>query len=104
MKPPFCLTAPKTVDKQKAFLRINDVIDVVAEILETKQQNVIFNKSLASISPEDREIIILSRFQQLNYQEISNLLDCNLNTLKSRMRNAISKLQMSYQQLVGENS
>lgn len=33
--------APKTVDKQKAFLRINDVIDVVAEILETKQQNVV---------------------------------------------------------------
>jgi len=33
--------APKTVDKQKAFLRINDVIDVVADILETKQQNVV---------------------------------------------------------------
>ena len=33
--------APKTIDKQKAFLRINDVIDVVADILETKQQNVV---------------------------------------------------------------
>ncbi|VAW52139.1 23S rRNA (guanine(2445)-N(2))-methyltransferase / 23S rRNA (guanine(2069)-N(7))-methyltransferase [hydrothermal vent metagenome] len=33
--------APKTVDKQKAFLRINDVIDVVADILETKQQCVV---------------------------------------------------------------
>jgi len=33
--------APKTVDKNKAFLRINDVIDVVADILETKQQNVV---------------------------------------------------------------
>ena len=76
----------------------------LGEEFETKQQNAIFNQSLASISPEDREIILLSRFQQLNYQEISTLLDCNLNTLKSRMRNAISKLQISYQQLVGENS
>jgi len=76
----------------------------LGEEFETKQQNDIFNQSLASISPEDREIILLSRFQQLNYQEISALLDCNLNTLKSRMRNAISKLQLSYQQLVGENS
>lgn len=33
--------APKTVDKNKAFLRINDVIDVVAEILETKQEYVV---------------------------------------------------------------
>ncbi|NQZ83629.1 MAG: RNA polymerase sigma factor [Colwellia sp.] len=73
------------------------------EEFETEQQNAIFNKSLASISPEDREIILLSRFQQLNYQEISALLDCNLNTLKSRMRNAVSRLQVSYQKLVGES-
>ena len=33
--------APKTIDKNKAFLRINDVIDVVADILETRQQNVV---------------------------------------------------------------
>jgi 23S rRNA (guanine2445-N2)-methyltransferase / 23S rRNA (guanine2069-N7)-methyltransferase len=33
--------APKTVDKNKAFLRINDVIDVVADILETRQQYVV---------------------------------------------------------------
>jgi RNA polymerase sigma factor (sigma-70 family) len=74
----------------------------LSEEFETEQQNAIFNQSLASISPEDREIIMLSRFQQLNYQEISTLLDCNLNTLKSRMRNAVSKLQISYQKLVGE--
>jgi 23S rRNA (guanine2445-N2)-methyltransferase / 23S rRNA (guanine2069-N7)-methyltransferase len=33
--------APKTVDKNKAFLRINDIIDVVADILETKQEYVV---------------------------------------------------------------
>ena len=33
--------APKTVDKNKAFQRINDVIDVVADILETKQENIV---------------------------------------------------------------
>jgi len=76
----------------------------LVEEFEKDQKNAIFNKSLARISPEDREIIMLSRFQQLNYQEISALLGCNLNTLKSRMRNAVSKLQMNYQKLVGESS
>jgi 23S rRNA (guanine2445-N2)-methyltransferase / 23S rRNA (guanine2069-N7)-methyltransferase len=33
--------APKTVDKNRAFQRINDVIDVVADILEIKQDNVV---------------------------------------------------------------
>jgi len=33
--------APKTVDKNKAFQRINDVIDVVADTLETKQDYVV---------------------------------------------------------------
>lgn len=33
--------APKTIDKNRAFQRINDVIDVVAEILETKQEKVV---------------------------------------------------------------
>jgi 23S rRNA (guanine2069-N7)-methyltransferase / 23S rRNA (guanine2445-N2)-methyltransferase len=33
--------APKTIDKNKAFQRINDVIDVVADILETEQEYVV---------------------------------------------------------------
>jgi 23S rRNA (guanine2445-N2)-methyltransferase / 23S rRNA (guanine2069-N7)-methyltransferase len=33
--------APKTVDKNRAFQRINDVIDVVADVLETKQECVV---------------------------------------------------------------
>ncbi len=33
--------APKTVNKGRAFQRINDVIDVVAEVLETKQDKVV---------------------------------------------------------------
>lgn len=33
--------APKTINKTRAFQRINDVIDVVADILETKQDYVV---------------------------------------------------------------
>ena len=33
--------APKTVNKNRAFQRINDVIDVVADILETRQEKVV---------------------------------------------------------------
>ncbi len=73
----------------------------LAENFETEQQQLLFTKSLEKLPREHREIIILSRFQQLNYQEIASLLDCNLNTLKARMRKAISVLQENYQQLIG---
>jgi len=33
--------APKTVDKNRAFQRINDVIDAVADVLETRQEHVV---------------------------------------------------------------
>ncbi len=33
--------APKTIDQNRAFQRVNDVIDVVADILETSQEKVV---------------------------------------------------------------
>lgn len=72
--------------------------------MENAQQDEMFAKSLAELAPEQREIIILSRFGQLNYQDIAALLDCNLNTLKSKMRNAIGKLHDGYRKLSGETS
>jgi RNA polymerase sigma-70 factor (ECF subfamily) len=73
----------------------------LAENFESEEQQGLFTKSLEKLPREHREIIILSRFQQLNYQEIASLLDCNLNTLKARMRKAICVLQDNYQQLIG---
>jgi len=102
-------TAADLYRKNKGNVIHEDIEDheVVAEHCATEQavssqQQDIFDESLASISAEHREIIILSRFQQLNYHEISSLLDCNLNTLKSKMRNAISKLHEQYNKLSGE--
>ena len=52
--------APKTVDKNIAFQRINDVIDVVAEILEAKQENVVLKvrkkqEGLAQYQKQDQK-------------------------------------------------
>ncbi len=102
-------TAADMYRKQKGHVQHEDIEEhemasehCETEFAVTSQQQDIFDESMASISAEHREIIILSRFQQLNYHEISSLLDCNLNTLKSKMRNAISKLHEQYQRLSGE--
>jgi RNA polymerase sigma-70 factor (ECF subfamily) len=76
----------------------------VSDDYEAKQRTEHFNLALNSLDPEQREIIVLSRFAQLNYEEIADMQKCNLNTLKSRMRKALNDLQQAYQTLAGEGS
>jgi len=77
---------------------INDEKTLTSE-LEKEQKLSLFDQALRSIPSELREIIVLSRYQQMRYEDIASMFSCNLNTLKSRMSLAIKKLQESYDQL-----
>lgn len=70
---------------------------------QKQQQQSLFKRALLSLPEELRDLLILSRYQQLNYEDIATMTSCNLNTLKSRMRKAIGLLSSTYQQLLGEN-
>lgn len=74
----------------------------LGEQMEDWQKNNLFERALASLTPDMREIVVLSRFHQLNYEDIAQLNNCNLNTLKSRMRKALGLLQDAYQRFAGE--
>ncbi len=74
----------------------------LCEQMVEQQSHSLFNKALASIPIELREILVLSRYSQLKYEEIALMVNCNLNTLKSRMTLAVSKLKESYNRLNGE--
>ena len=75
--------------------------ETLTENLVELQKQQHFQQALAALQPEQRELIILSRYQQLKYEEIADLLDCKLNTLKTRMRAAISALKQQYDLLAG---
>lgn len=59
--------------------------------------------ALSRLPFEQREIIVLSRYQQIPYKEISTLLDCNMNTLKTRIRAALIALKKQFDQLSTDN-
>lgn len=71
---------------------------------ELNNRQGLFDKALASLAVEQKEILVLSRFHNLNYQQIASMQDCNVNTLKSRMRKALDALKQSYDRLAGENN
>ena len=74
------------------------------EEMEREQQHDLFAAALQQLPSELRDILVLHRYQQLQYDEIASLLNCNLNTLKSKMRKAVSELHKHYSTLAGETN
>jgi RNA polymerase sigma factor (sigma-70 family) len=50
-------------------------------------------KAMAALSPESREILVLSRFQELRGSEIASILDISVGAVKVRIYRAISQLK-----------
>ena len=76
------------------------VIDevLVDERLEKKMELEMLQKRIASLSPESREVLILSRYQDLKYAEIAEVLDLSVAAVKVRIHRAINQLKTMYLQ------
>lgn len=59
------------------------------ELIET------FRRCVDELPPDQREIIVLRDINGMSYEEISQVLDCNLGTVKSRINRARNRLQNS---------
>jgi len=57
--------------------------------------------AIASLEPDAREVVMLREYEQLTYQEISDLLDIPLNTVRSRLFRA--RMDLRYALLRGAN-
>jgi RNA polymerase sigma-70 factor (ECF subfamily) len=66
---------------------------------QQSQETVLLHSALMRISEEKREVLILSRFQDLKYEEIAQLLGCEVNTVKTRVHRALQELRQVFQQL-----
>ncbi|MBI3193246.1 MAG: RNA polymerase sigma factor [Ignavibacteriae bacterium] len=66
-------------------------------------QNVgMLQKALAKLSPEKREVLILSRYQEMKYSAIAELLGCTVEVVKVRVHRALNDLRKYYFQIAGE--
>ena len=64
--------------------------------LETKQSNQLMHKALGHLSYESREILMLSRFQEMTYKEIAQVLETNENNIKIKAFRAMKQLKDIY--------
>lgn len=77
--------------RKKPLYSIEDeeiIIDECDEILRMEDKAEV-NYLLSTLSPEQREAIILRFGEQLEFHEIAKVMGCNMRTAQSRVRNGL---------------
>ena len=72
--------------------------------LQQSQEVALLRRAMESLPADKREILVLSRFQNLKYDEIARILDVEVNTVKVRVFRAVKQLGVAYQSLAGERA
>jgi RNA polymerase sigma-70 factor (ECF subfamily) len=66
---------------------------------QQSQEAMLLHSALMRISEDKREVLILSRFQDLKYEEIAQLLGCEVGTVKTRVHRALQELRQVFHEL-----
>ena len=59
----------------------------------------LLHAALAQLDPDDREVLLLSRFRELSFAEISGILECSVGAAKVRAHRALGELRDIYLRL-----
>jgi RNA polymerase sigma factor (sigma-70 family) len=79
--------------------------DIGAEEALRKQQEIgLLKNALGRLPSEKREILVLSRYQDLKYEEIAQILGCEVGAVKVRVYRAVRALSQIYLELSGEKA
>jgi RNA polymerase sigma factor (sigma-70 family) len=67
-----------------------------------RDDHVLLHTALARLDRDDREVLLLSRFQELPFAEIADILECSVGAAKVRAHRALRELRDIYLRLQKE--
>jgi RNA polymerase sigma factor (sigma-70 family) len=81
------------------FVDVEKVSDHMAdqrdeEDLDEKEK--VLHRSLAKLTEEQRELLVLTRFQHMKYEEVATIMDTTVANIKVKVHRAILKLREYY--------
>lgn len=94
-------------DKSKYHENVNELADKIGGGIsadyefEKKQDAEQLHKAMAALNEDQREILVLSRFQELKYEEIAGILNITEGAVKVRVHRALDALKKVF--LTNEN-
>lgn len=89
-------------NKRADFVDVEKMVDRIYESDDSgfqEEQESILHKSMALLSNEQRELLLLTRFQHMKYEEVAVLMDTTVANIKVKVHRAIGKLREHYFQL-----
>jgi RNA polymerase sigma-70 factor (ECF subfamily) len=96
------------VKKNRHAIHHTDVADIADnlggghladECLEQAQDVALLHQALTHLSPENREVLVLSRFQEMKYGEIALVLNTTEGAVRVRAHRALKELKTIYQRI-----
>jgi RNA polymerase sigma factor (sigma-70 family) len=66
------------------------------------QEVALLQQALAALPEESREVLVLSRFQGMKYEDIAAVLGCNVGAVKMRVLRALRELRQHFSHLAGK--
>lgn len=92
----------KHKNRKDQFLDVNQIGNKASsaqEDLEQSEKEELLNKSLALLSEDQRELLLLTRFEHMKYEEVAAIMDTSVANIKVKVHRAIGKLREHYFQL-----
>lgn len=85
--------------KPEAPILAEPAAPAAADAAQQKQEAQLLQRALMQLPEDKREILILSRYQELKYEEIARLMGCEVGAVKVRVHRALQQLREAFRQL-----
>ena len=70
--------------------------------LEEEEQVALLECAMFKLPPEKREVLVLSRYQEMKYEQIAEVMGCGVGTVKVRVHRALKELREIFLKLSSE--
>ena len=88
--------------EKNAAVFISPVDVSPARAVENREQSIAVRRAVCALPPDLRQVVVMKEFEELTFQEISDVLDMPLSTVKSRLYTALRQLHMRLQKFGSE--
>jgi RNA polymerase sigma-70 factor (ECF subfamily) len=83
------------IDVEKMSDHLQDPDEGVA----AEEREKLLQRSMALLSEEQRELLVLTRFQHMKYEDVATIMDTTVANIKVKVHRAIGKLREHYFEL-----
>jgi RNA polymerase sigma factor (sigma-70 family) len=89
-------------NKKSDFVDVEKMSDRMPDNEDTAimdEQEKLLHRSMALLTEEQRELLVLTRYQQMKYEEVAAIMDTTVANIKVKVHRAIAKLREHYFEL-----